>query len=439
MAPTLGYMMMRQRLSRVSSIILSTLILFYSTTNLFSAPKKQKKKSDYSVGQQMLANNQSAEAINYFKIALEKDKKDRDLYIFLAIAYEQQNSYIEAIEVLTQGIFVLGPDDQLYYNLGNCYFGLKNYGQAAQYYSFAINRNQEFSNAYLNRANANVHLVAYQDAIDDYTIFLQQQPEDAQREQIIKMIELLRRKKAEAENQKVIYYGGGGANGDGTLGGGQGVNGNGNGQGASGQGGNGSYYNGTDSSNTNLYGDQNNLSFDAFGNPINGKDGRDGKDGKDGIGANGVDGLNGTGASGNGYTDGSGGNGSGEKNGQGGSGGLAGDGYRYGDGASGNGNGQGNGQGGSGGLAGDGSRYGDGTGGNSNGEGGYGDPLGLDSSDYKPYGMDDLEGSNRGRRKSMSLEDILNSFGDAPKDTQNLNVTPDGAVEDVYELEFDLE
>lgn len=172
----------------------------------------------------MLSKNQSAEAVNFFKIAQRKYPKERDSYIYLAIAYEQQNSYIEAIDVLSEGLFRLGPNDQLYYNMGNCYFGLKNFPQAAQYYTFTINQNQDYSNAYLNRANANVHMVKYQDAIDDYTIFLQLKPDDPQREEILKMIELLRRRLAQPQSGG-FFAGQGGSGGSGGWGSGYGSGG----------------------------------------------------------------------------------------------------------------------------------------------------------------------------------------------------------------------
>lgn len=163
----------------------------------------------------MLSKNQSAEAVNFFKIAQRKYPKERDSYIYLAIAYEQQNSYIEAIDVLNEGLFRLGPNDQLYYNMGNCYFGLKNFPQAAQYYTFTINQNQNYSNAYLNRANAHVHMVKYQDAIDDYTIFLKQKPDDPQREEILKMIELL--KKRLSTQGSAAFWGGTASGGGGGV------------------------------------------------------------------------------------------------------------------------------------------------------------------------------------------------------------------------------
>lgn len=205
---------------KVSRLALSFLIFSLIGTTSLAA-----QTPDLSEGKSLLTRNRSAQAVDYFRQAVENHPQEKESYLFLAIAYEQQNSYIEAIAVLNLALFRLGPDHQLYYNLGNCYYGLTNYGEAAQHYTFAINHDPDYAEAYLNRANSNVKLRQYQAAIDDYTIYLQLRPEDEQEEAIIKMIELLRQK---AEMQSFGgntgdcppgYYGGGGGGGSGGSGG----------------------------------------------------------------------------------------------------------------------------------------------------------------------------------------------------------------------------
>jgi len=85
--------------------------------------------------------------------------------------------------------------DLMYYNMGNDMFARKDYAQAEQMYSEAISLNKNLADGYLNRANARLQLQSYDGAVDDYTVFLQLQPQDPQRPKIEELIRLLRQMK----------------------------------------------------------------------------------------------------------------------------------------------------------------------------------------------------------------------------------------------------
>ncbi len=216
-------MMMQWR--KKSSFIVFLILLMVSTSFLYS--------EDFSAGMRLLSENRSSEAVDYFRTAIDDFPKEKNAYIYLAIAFEQQNDYIEAIGVLNLGLVRLGQDSDFYYNLGNCYFALGNWAQAISHYDFAINRNSDYSNAYLNRGNSNVKLYHYSAAINDYTIFLELAPNDPQREEVIRMIELLRKR----PDGSPWGQGGSGTGGGGSGSGGSGGSGGGSGSGAGGSGG----------------------------------------------------------------------------------------------------------------------------------------------------------------------------------------------------------
>jgi tetratricopeptide (TPR) repeat protein len=131
-----------------------------------------------------------------------------DAYLYLGVIYEQLGEHQKAVEVMTEGLDVPGvARDMLFFNIGNNYLRLQDRQSAIDHYTHALEENSGFSQAYLNRANLRVREQVYQKAIDDYEAYLGLEPETSQRNEIERMIALLRttideERRAAEEEQK---------------------------------------------------------------------------------------------------------------------------------------------------------------------------------------------------------------------------------------------
>ncbi|GEM_PF-2689868 len=155
-------------------------------------------------GEALFIQNQPREAEPLLESALGDDPSNEKIYLYLGIIYQQLGDLDKAIDVLKRGLPVsTSYKDLMYYNMGNDMFARKDYAQAEQMYSEAISVNKNLADGYLNRANARLQLQSYDAAVDDYTVFLQLQPQDPQRPKIEELIRLLRQmKEAKVKQQE---------------------------------------------------------------------------------------------------------------------------------------------------------------------------------------------------------------------------------------------
>jgi tetratricopeptide (TPR) repeat protein len=154
-------------------------------------------------GEALFVQNHPREAAPLLESALNDDPSNEKIYLYLGIIYQQLGDLDKAIDILKRGLSVsTSYKDLIYYNMGNDMFARKDYALAEQMYSEALGVNKNLAEGYLNRANARLQLKSYDGAVDDYTIFLQLQPQDPQRPQIEKVIALLRQMKDAALKQQ---------------------------------------------------------------------------------------------------------------------------------------------------------------------------------------------------------------------------------------------
>jgi tetratricopeptide (TPR) repeat protein len=150
----------------------------------------------FEKGEALFIQNQPREAEPLLESALNDDPSNEKIYLYLGIVYQQLGDLDKAIDVLKRGLSVsTSYKDLIYYNMGNDMFARKDYALAEQMYSEAIGLNKNLAEGYLNRANARLQLQSYDGAVDDYTVFLQLQPQDPQRPRIEEVIRLLRQMK----------------------------------------------------------------------------------------------------------------------------------------------------------------------------------------------------------------------------------------------------
>jgi tetratricopeptide (TPR) repeat protein len=147
----------------------------------------------FEKGEALFVQNHPREAEPLLESALNDDPSNEKIYLYLGIIYQQLGDLDKAIDILKRGASVsTSYKDVMYYNMGNDLYAKKQYALAEQAHSEAIAANKEYVWAYLNRANDRMQLQSYDAAVDDYTTFLQLQPQDPRRPQIEAVINLLR-------------------------------------------------------------------------------------------------------------------------------------------------------------------------------------------------------------------------------------------------------
>ena len=192
---------------------------FFFILLLFSAWGGLSAQSAFSRGEEHFLQNRPREAAPLLEAALLEEPRNEKIYLYLGIVHEQLQNHDRAVAFLTRGLDVAVVfRDLFYFNLGNNYLSLGNPAAAVDMYTRAIETRGSLSDAYLNRANAEVRLERYPEAVADYRLYLVMEPETPQRPQIERMILLLQglkderdariraeeqRKKEEEENRRL--------------------------------------------------------------------------------------------------------------------------------------------------------------------------------------------------------------------------------------------
>ena len=110
--------------------------------------------------------------------------------------------YERAITTLQRAEELPGADrSTVRFNIGNNYLHLGDAERAHTAYTAAIETDSVAPDPYLNRANVNVSLGRYEEAVSDYNSVLGLEPDHPQRERIEQMIALLQGEIAEARRQ----------------------------------------------------------------------------------------------------------------------------------------------------------------------------------------------------------------------------------------------
>ena len=190
---------MRNKYNFLSYAFFLSFFFFTGTARLFA----------YSEGVLLFTQNKFKEAIPLLEAEVAAGKAGADVYNYLGLAYAQTGEHKKAVEVFENAMKSPSTNKTIIqYNMGNSYFALKDYNNAAKCFTFSIEQDKKFSRAFLNRANSYLHLKRYIEAISDYTNFLKLDPKNPQRVKIIKLIGLLkeeqRRLDAEAAAQRQL-------------------------------------------------------------------------------------------------------------------------------------------------------------------------------------------------------------------------------------------
>jgi len=95
--------------------------------------------------------------------------------------YQAEGNYEAAIKAYGESLrlFPFKENVGTYYNLGGCYYDLKDYRRAIDYYTQTLQINPDNLDAYYNRGTSRSRLDDYQGAIEDYTKVISRNPNDA--------------------------------------------------------------------------------------------------------------------------------------------------------------------------------------------------------------------------------------------------------------------
>jgi len=160
-------------------------------------------ENPFNEGELLFRSNQPEKAVSFLEKALADSETPSAVYNYLGTAYIQTGKPKKALEVFLQGTEAAGTDKKsLYYNAGNAAFLLGDYAKAHEYFSFSLAADSLWAASYLNRANTQVYLQKYTEAIDDYTQYLALAPDAPQAFEIKRMIAALNDELALQEREK---------------------------------------------------------------------------------------------------------------------------------------------------------------------------------------------------------------------------------------------
>lgn len=162
-------------------------ILIFSQLCLFSA-------SSFQDGLSLFKENSVEEALSYFEEALITEPSE-DVYKYLAESYNILGMHDDEALVLEEAVSSnIGDPSYFNFKLGNAYHLTGNYKGALESYLNVLTLNNGFVNeAFLNIANVSVELKLYSSAVDNYTKYLELEPNSPQKRKIIKMIFILKK------------------------------------------------------------------------------------------------------------------------------------------------------------------------------------------------------------------------------------------------------
>lgn len=191
----------------MSKVIKRSLILFLIVSSrMFTSMSlyAQETQTNFAKAEDTFLRNKAQEAIPMLEAVLSEDPANIKAAMYLGIAYQQVKKWDDAIGLYKKLINRAGVDiAQVAYNLANVYFAKGSAAFAEEYYTLAIQKNESYSSAYLNRANARIKTGNLASAVQDYTTYLILEPSSPKRPQIEQLIALIQEQFAAEEQRKL--------------------------------------------------------------------------------------------------------------------------------------------------------------------------------------------------------------------------------------------
>jgi len=190
----------RYRLMNISLVFF--LVVFFDALSVVPL-HAQEAQTNFTKAEDTFLRNKPQEAIPMLEAVLAEDPANIKAAMYLGIAYQQMKRWDDAIALYKKLLNRAGADvAQVAYNLGNVYFAKGSAAFAEEYYTLAIQKNESYSSAYLNRANSRIKTGNLKAAVQDYTTYLSLEPSSPKRPQIERLVALIQAQFAAEEQKK---------------------------------------------------------------------------------------------------------------------------------------------------------------------------------------------------------------------------------------------
>lgn len=154
-------------------------------------------------GVTLFMENKPQEAVPVLEMATKEAGAEEKLFLYLGIAYQQLGRWDEAIASFRRG---LGSSTlyrhQFLFNIANSFYAQGKNSFSLEYYDQALAIKNDYSAAYLNRANAKMRLGDHSAAVSDYSLYLSLEPASPQASEIRRLLDILGTQVVEADRQK---------------------------------------------------------------------------------------------------------------------------------------------------------------------------------------------------------------------------------------------
>jgi tetratricopeptide (TPR) repeat protein len=162
-------------------------------------------QSNFVRGEELFMQNRPGEALVFLENAVAEDPAHVKAFLYLGIVYQQLDRLDEAIAAYRKILPRAGAETaRIAYNLGNAYYGKGSAVFAEQYYTQAIEADNAYASAYLNRANTRVKTGSLKESLSDYEQYLTLEPRSLKRPQIERLIAFIREEFAAEERRKLL-------------------------------------------------------------------------------------------------------------------------------------------------------------------------------------------------------------------------------------------
>ena len=131
---------------RITFLILTLLIIFLASCNLFDKENDKDAVAHYNLGVVYVKSGRYPEATEEFKEAIRIKPDYADAHFNLGLAYRKLGKYREAIEAYGQAIRIKPDYAIAYYNLGVAYLNLNDRGSALEEYKILKELDTELAN-----------------------------------------------------------------------------------------------------------------------------------------------------------------------------------------------------------------------------------------------------------------------------------------------------
>jgi tetratricopeptide (TPR) repeat protein len=156
-------------------------------------------------GIRLFMENKPAEAAPVLEQATKEAGADEKVFLYLGIAYQQLNRWDDAIAAFRKGLGVSVQYRHMFlFNIANSFFAQGRNAFSLEYYDQAIAARNDFTPAYLNRANARMRLGDQAGASADYSLYLSLEPGSVQAAEIRRLLDLLGAKATAAAQAKAL-------------------------------------------------------------------------------------------------------------------------------------------------------------------------------------------------------------------------------------------